>query len=85
MVLFESLAGRHPLTDAASLGEALSRLREGRLPDVRRFTPDCPAPLAAFLRDALAADPAARPPTADVFLRDLASAVPGLFDSPGAD
>lgn len=84
MVLFESLAGRHPLSDAASLGEALSRLREGRLPDVRRFTPDCPAPLAAFLRDALAADPAARPPTADVFLRDLASAAPGLFDSPGA-
>lgn len=83
MVLFESLAGRHPLSDAASLGEALARLRDGRLPDVRRFIPDCPAPLAAFLRDALAADPAARPPTADVFLRDLASAVPGLFDSPG--
>jgi serine/threonine protein kinase len=54
MSLYECVAGRHPLADASSFKEALRRLREGRIPDVRRFRPDCPAELAVLLSHALA-------------------------------
>ena len=63
VVLWEMLAGRHPL---AGLGqdEALRRIARARLPAIATACPDCPAGVAALLDQGLAADPAGRPRTA---------------------
>ena len=71
MVLYESVAGQHPLAGARSFDDALRSLRSGRVPDVRRFRPECPDALAAFLRGALAPAPVDRPSTASAFLLAL--------------
>jgi uncharacterized Tic20 family protein len=66
VVLYEALCARHPLAGYPVV-EALRRVRSVRLPDVRDFRPDCPAPLAAFLNDALALAAERRPATAAEF------------------
>lgn len=63
IVLYEAVAGRNPLRGQTA-EETLLRVVEARVPDVRELAPDCPASLAAFFFDALAADRAHRPPTA---------------------
>jgi hypothetical protein len=52
LVLYESFVGRHPLA-GLSTAEVVRRLQRAEIPDVRDFRADCPAPFAAFLRDAL--------------------------------
>jgi hypothetical protein len=60
MVLYESVAGRHPFADDPP-ARALLRIYDAAVPDVRELAPDLPPPLAAFLRDALHADARRRP------------------------
>ncbi|MEQ1731880.1 MAG: serine/threonine-protein kinase [Vicinamibacterales bacterium] len=66
LVLYEALAGRHPLGGYPTV-EAMRRIRSVRLPDVRDFRRDCPPALAAFLNDALALASERRPETAADF------------------
>jgi serine/threonine-protein kinase len=62
-VLYEVIAGRHPLADLTGHG-LLKGLQRAAIPDIRGVRPDCPPAIAEFLQDALAADPARRPRTA---------------------
>lgn len=78
VVLYEAVAGRHPLR-GRTVPEVMAIVPRNPLPDVRDARPDCPAPVAAYLRDALALDPARRPATAAAArtaLRELLTAVP---------
>ncbi|MEQ1757377.1 MAG: serine/threonine-protein kinase [Vicinamibacterales bacterium] len=70
LVLYEALAGRHPLAGLPSV-EVMRRVRSVRLPDVRDFQPDCPAPLATFLYDALSLVRERRPASAADFRMKL--------------
>jgi hypothetical protein len=63
LVLYEVIAGRHPLADLTGHG-LLKGLQRAAIPDIRGVRPDCPPAIAEFLQDALAADPARRPRTA---------------------
>ena len=65
MVLYELLAGRHPLADEAKLE------RPESVRDIRTFVPDCRAGIADFLATALHADPGARPRSAGEMRRAL--------------
>lgn len=73
VVLWEALAGRHPL---AGLGRdaALARIRDGRMPSPASARPDCPAVLVSLLERGLDPRPAARPQSAAELRRDLESA-----------
>jgi serine/threonine protein kinase len=66
LVLYESLAGVHPMR-AATVIETVNRIASARVPDIREHWPDCPSGLAAFLEQALHADRRKRPGTAREF------------------
>ena len=68
MVLYEAVAGRHPVS-GRSIFETLDLISRCAIPPVQALAPDCPAALAGFLETALAIDPAVRPATA----REMAS------------
>jgi hypothetical protein len=70
MVLYELIAGRHPLREAASTACRRSDLQP---PDVRTFAPGCPDPLAEFLGRALHFDPRVRPHSAGEMRQHLAA------------
>lgn len=80
LVLYETLAGVHPMR-AASVIETMNRIVSARVPDIREHRPDCPPELAAFLAQALHADARKRPGTAREFRlaleRSCADAVAG--------
>jgi hypothetical protein len=63
MVVYEAVAGRHPLEEQ-TMREALLRIARAEIDDVLQFRPDCPEPLAEFLRGALAAEKRRRPASA---------------------
>lgn len=63
VVLYEVLAGRHPLAELSD-ERLLWALRRAELPDIRQFRPDCPAEIATFFAEALALDPRRRPANA---------------------
>lgn len=63
LVLYEAIAGRHPLA-GRSVPEVVEAIQRLVVPDVRDARPECPAPVAAFLNDALSLVPARRPATA---------------------
>jgi hypothetical protein len=63
LVLYEALAGRHPL-GGESVADVVRRTRHDPIPDVRDLRSDCPAAVAAFLNDALSRVPSRRPATA---------------------
>jgi hypothetical protein len=63
LVLYEAIAGRHPLHGLA-VDDVLALVRRQPLPDVRDIRPDCPAGVAAFLTDALSLVRERRPQTA---------------------
>jgi serine/threonine protein kinase len=63
LVLYEVMAGRHPLADLTGHG-LLQSLERQTFPDIRSIRPDCPAAIAEFFQNALAVDPARRPRTA---------------------
>ena len=69
LVLYEALAGHHPF-DAETVAEVIAKIQATEVPDVRHFRPDCPAPVAAVLRDSLSPVLGRRPATAtDLRLR----------------
>jgi serine/threonine protein kinase len=63
LVLYEVIAGRHPLADRAGHG-LLKGLARAAFPDIREIRPDSPPAIAQFFEGALAVDPARRPRTA---------------------
>jgi len=63
MVLYEALAGTHPFA-ARNVGEVLARVRDAHVPDVRRFRPDCPEPVARAFAVMLSRNRSERPRTA---------------------
>lgn len=65
VVLFECLAGEHPLRRATE--SLVTLLRSGAYPDARVRIPGIDPALADFLNSALDRDPACRPYTAEVF------------------
>jgi hypothetical protein len=70
LVLYESIAGVHPMRAATPL-EMMTRIAKAQVPDVREHRPDCPPALALFLQQALHADSRRRPGTARAFRLDL--------------
>jgi serine/threonine protein kinase len=64
VVLFEAMAGRHPLA-GGSLAVTLGRIQRADFPDLRDYLPDAPDGVCAFFRRAFSADPGERPRTAD--------------------
>ncbi len=72
MVLYEAIAGRHPLRTPNGLDlRAVGR----PLPDIRQFRPDCPPAVAELLRDALAPEMSHRLVGATQMSERLASVV----------
>jgi serine/threonine protein kinase len=76
VVLFEALAGRHPV-ERESWSETLAAIQEAHIPDVRTWAEDCPDALAVFLAEALGPEIRRRPQTAREFRDRWASAIPG--------
>lgn len=77
LVLWEVLAGRHPL-QGLELEVALDHLRNREIPSVRTVCPACPEPLAEFLDRGLSRRKLTRKPTADLVQKDLRSLVSEL-------
>ncbi len=73
LVMYEAIAGRHPFA-APTVPDVLAHVRKMRIPDVRRFRPDCPADVADALSRWLSADAAQRP-TSATRLREHISAI----------
>lgn len=76
VVVYEALAGQHPLR-GRPVPEVIREVPRTPLPDLCALRPECPAAVAAYLAGALALDPARRPPdaaTVRAALRDLGAA-----------
>lgn len=73
VVLFEMIAGRHPLYEPGMHLE-FDALVDPRIPELRSLRADCPESLAAFVARALSRQSAARPDTAEAFHRMLSEA-----------
>lgn len=78
LVLYEAFVGRHPLA-GLSTADVVRRLQRAEIPDVRDFRADCPAPFAAFLRDALSLGEARRASSASDLRTRLRSLRSSLF------
>ena len=65
MVLFELLAGQHPLRGQTP-AETLSNVAAGRLPSLRTLRPDLPAAFIDLIDDACASRPGDRPTAAEL-------------------
>ncbi len=70
MVLYEAIAGRHPL-GGRSVTEVVDAIQHAPVPDVRDVRPDCPAIVASFLNDALSRVAARRWATAGSLRTEL--------------
>lgn len=70
VVLWETLAGRHPLHDL-SQDVALTRISDGEIPSVSIERPDLPQNLVDLLDRGLGRRMASRPKTAKILQRDL--------------
>jgi serine/threonine protein kinase len=75
LVLFELIAGAHPFK-AQGLQRTLDNVRHARLDDLRRWTPACPEPVAAFFARALHRDVRKRPASASVLQAQMRALVP---------
>jgi hypothetical protein len=73
MVLYEAIAGVHPLR-GDGVDATRQRIRAGRVPDIRTHQPACPAGLAEFLKRALSSDRRRRLSTAAAFRGSLSEA-----------
>jgi serine/threonine protein kinase len=78
MVLYEAVAGCHPLAGGAII-DVVKRIQRGAIPDVRDFRHDCPASFAEFLNDALSLVVNDRPTTAAALRTRLRSVHHSLF------
>lgn len=63
MVLYEALAGRHPFGGRA-VPAVIDAIQHEAVPDLRDLRPECPAPVAAYLADALSVQVSRRPVSA---------------------
>jgi hypothetical protein len=72
LVLYEALTGHHPLGNEPGYRLPM-RIERADFPDVRDYCQDCPAPVAAFFRDALSFSLERRPGTAREFRLALQS------------
>lgn len=70
VTLYEALCGRRPY-HAATAAAYLAAHRSGRAPPLRAFVPDLPARLEHLVSRLMAIDPARRPPSAAVAIREL--------------
>jgi hypothetical protein len=61
--LYEALAGKNPM-ERSTVQETVTAITTVPAPDIRELMPECPAGIAAFLRDALSRDPQRRPGSA---------------------
>jgi len=52
LVLYEAVAGRHPF-GGRSVTAVVDAIQQTTVPDIRDIRPECPAPVAAYLNDAL--------------------------------
>jgi hypothetical protein len=78
MVLYETVAGCHPLAGGAII-DVVKRIQRGAVPDVRDFRRDCPAVFAEFLNDSLSRRADDRPATAAALRTRLRSVHHTLF------
>lgn len=69
IVLYEAIAGAHPFA-APTIPEVLAKVRSAVVPDLRRFRPDCPDPVACGFGLMLAPHRRDRPRTATA-LREM--------------
>lgn len=77
VVIYEAIAGQHPLRGRA-VPEVIREVPRTPLPDLRTLRPDCPPAVAAHLAEALALEPGRRPAdaaAARTALRDLDAAL----------
>ena len=65
-MLYEVMAGAHPF-EGSSVADVLRKARRGRVPDLRRFRPDCPVTMANAFAGMLGDNRALRPQTAAAF------------------
>ena len=63
MVLYEAIAGRHPLA-GRSVPDVVDAIQHTTVSDIRDVRPECPAAVAAYLNDALSRVAARRPAAA---------------------
>jgi hypothetical protein len=70
LVLYEAIAGTNPIQGLAR-EETVSNILYRELPDLRRFTPACPIPVAEFFHDALHGDRERRPATGHALAQQL--------------
>ncbi len=63
LVLYEAIAGRHPFS-APSIPAVLDNITRTRVPDIRRFRPDCPESIARTFSSFLNPDGNDRPRSA---------------------
>lgn len=73
IVLFEMIAGRHPLLQAGRQ-TTFEDLLHPRIPEIRSLREDCPTPLAEFVHRALSPHVELRPNTAKAFYTMLSEA-----------
>lgn len=78
LVLYEALAGKHPLGEGPAQA-VLDKLRRVSIPSIRTYRPECPPAVDAFFECALAALPNKRPSTA-AELRNLLQSVRASLD-----
>jgi serine/threonine-protein kinase len=77
LVLWETVAGRHPL-EGLPKDDALDLLLGARIPSIRNERPDCPKELAELLDRGLSRSMAARPASARGLQADLEKIAIGL-------
>jgi serine/threonine protein kinase len=76
MTLYEAIAGQHPFA-ASTLTGAVRRVRDGSVPDLRTYRPDCPAEVAGTLSVALRREAGTRLSTAVALWRRLDTCATG--------
>jgi serine/threonine-protein kinase len=77
MVLYEAIAGRHPL-GGRTVAEVVDAIQNSAMPDVRDQRPECPDGVAGFLNDALSPSATRRPATASDLRTELRALRAGL-------
>jgi hypothetical protein len=76
IVLFEAIAGRHPLR-AATIAELVTRITRCDVPDIRTFLPGADPSLAKFFQDAFSPRREDRPRSAADLRDQLQSLLAG--------
>jgi eukaryotic-like serine/threonine-protein kinase len=83
VVLYELLAGRRPFQGGSDIELAMAQVN-ARPASLGLVAPSTPPSLVAACEQAMAKDPAARPPSAAAFARLLRSPAPAPVPTPGA-